>query len=257
MDRHHSYLVLWQTAEADSWQGQTPRGSVGTHMKDLVDGDIIFISACDAKELYLLGALRISRTGIKRSGRWKGKPNAEGKTLAGAFQFLPLREQKWKLRFERTRQPKLAKSKSLLWQVRSRRRLAAASAKLLLDILKQGKKQAVQINRIFRQEGSVRMRAMLQRERDPAVRRAALRHYGHKCLTCAFDPVRTYGPWAKDCLEVHHLNPLSVRYRKRARTTLRDVVVVCPTCHRALHAFPPGPAAWRRLKWLLSAEMAS
>ena len=132
-----------------------------------------------------------------------------------------------------------------------------AAAKLLLDILKQGKKQAIQINRIFRQEGSVRMRAMLQRERDPAVRRAALRHYGHKCLTCAFDPVRTYGPWAKDCLEVHHLNPLSVRYRKRARTTLRDVVVVCPTCHRALHAFPPGPAAWRRLKWLLSAEMAS
>lgn len=64
-------------------------------------------------------------------------------------------------------------------------------------------------------------------ERDPALRKAALSHYGLRCTECGFVPQ------VSSQLEVHHLNPIAEGKR---RTVLTDVTVLCANCHRLVHA---------------------
>ncbi len=122
---NRSFLILWQTAEAESWVGVVPSGSVGSHMRGLAQGDQIFVTACDDSEIYLLGAMRITSLGTQNTGPDTGKPRATGTTLIGPFQMIPLGPIKWRLQFESADSPKLSTSKSLVWQIRSRRRLTA------------------------------------------------------------------------------------------------------------------------------------
>lgn len=76
-------------------------------------------------------------------------------------------------------------------------------------------------------EGS-RVEVVLSKaERDPALRQAALRKYGHRCTLCGFDPQHL------SQLEVHHQHPIAEGQR---RTTLADVTVLCANCHRLEHA---------------------
>ena len=243
MANDRSFLVLWQTAEAETWIGTTPSGSVGSHMKGLEKGDRIFIAACDGLEIFLLGAMRVTGLGVSQGGLYSGKPRVDGKTLAGAFQMKPLGRLKWRLRFEGTDSPKLSPSRSLLWQVRSRRRLSPSSADLLLRTLKSEGRVQTRIQKQFSKEG--RLVQGTKRERDPKLRRAALRAYNFTCVICGLRPFDSYGPFAKDCLDVHHLKPLASGGTKRP--TLQDVILACPTCHRALHMFG-APAAWKRFR---------
>jgi Rad3-related DNA helicase len=62
-------------------------------------------------------------------------------------------------------------------------------------------------------------------ERDPALRNAALKHHGAKCMDCGDEVLHR--------LDVHHLDPIAEGQR---RTTLADVVVVCKNCHADRHA---------------------
>ncbi len=57
------------------------------------------------------------------------------------------------------------------------------------------------------------------------------------CDMCAMDTVRKY-PWSDRLVELHHLLPLSspVRVATNA-TSIRDVVGLCPSCHRATHKY--------------------
>ena len=72
-------------------------------------------------------------------------------------------------------------------------------------------------------------------ERDPSVRRAALKHYGLKCMACGFTPR------VESQLEVHHLDPIAEGERK---TKLADLAVLCANCHRLAHSVaPPIPLA--------------
>lgn len=244
-----NFLVLWQTQQAEFWQGENPGRSIGTHMKGVISGDTIFISSCDDQELYLLGALRISKTGKESVGDSKGSYFAKGESLAGPFQFLPLGSAKWKLRFEQGVSTRLIASKSLLWQVRARRRLSMESATLLLAILKQQQRSNLRIQRKFKAETRRLISTVSRIERDPRVRKFTLRRGKYTCSVCGLAPAEKFGAWARECLDVHHIRPLSEN-RRRGATTLRDVILVCPTCHRALHLFPSGPAAWRRLRLL-------
>ncbi len=61
-------------------------------------------------------------------------------------------------------------------------------------------------------------------ERDPMLRKAALKVHGAVCADC--------GDTALHHLDVHHLNPVSEGQRK---TTIKDVVVVCKNCHADRH----------------------
>ena len=75
-------------------------------------------------------------------------------------------------------------------------------------------------------------------ERDPAVRRRALSHYGRKCMSCQFIP-RTDSQ-----LDVHHLDPIAEGQRQ---TRLEDVVVLCANCHRLAHSTQP-PVTLEKLR---------
>jgi hypothetical protein len=57
------------------------------------------------------------------------------------------------------------------------------------------------------------------------------------CNMCTRDTLDHY-PWTDRIIEVHHLLPLSspVKVEKQS-TSLKDVVGLCPTCHRATHKF--------------------
>lgn len=78
-------------------------------------------------------------------------------------------------------------------------------------------------------EGARQEVVLSKSERSEAIRHAALKHYGRKCM-------------APDCtsvvrdisqLEVHHLDPIAEGQRK---TILADVIVLCANCHRLAHA---------------------
>jgi len=93
-------------------------------------------------------------------------------------------------------------------------------------------------------EGERKELTLSRAERDPAVRRAALNHYGRKCMACDFVPR------ADAQLDVHHLDPIAEGQR---RTALADLVVLCANCHRLAHATRP-PLSLKDLLALLSSN---
>jgi len=81
-------------------------------------------------------------------------------------------------------------------------------------------------------EGAKKELQISKSERDPAIRRAALNHYGRKCMAtgCGFVPK------VDSQLDVHHLDPIADGVRP---TKLKDVVVFCVNCHRLAHSATP------------------
>ena len=67
-------------------------------------------------------------------------------------------------------------------------------------------------------------------ERHPLLRKAALKHYGSKCMVCCFTPR------VDSQLDVHHLDPIAEGVRK---TRLEDLAVLCANCHRLAHSASP------------------
>jgi len=87
-------------------------------------------------------------------------------------------------------------------------------------------------------EGAVLEFAHRRRERDPKLvrqKKDALRKQGEPlvCEACGVDVAARYDLAGGSVIEVHHLVPLAAGVRT---TTLADLAVVCPTCHRALHS---------------------
>lgn len=59
----------------------------------------------------------------------------------------------------------------------------------------------------------------------------------HICRMCELDTARKY-PWSDHVIELHHLLPLSSPIRvEKNNTSLKDLVGLCPSCHRATHKF--------------------
>lgn len=57
------------------------------------------------------------------------------------------------------------------------------------------------------------------------------------CRMCDTDTAIRY-PWAEHVIELHHLLPLCSPIRVESTTTsLRDLVGLCPSCHRATHRY--------------------
>jgi hypothetical protein len=60
------------------------------------------------------------------------------------------------------------------------------------------------------------------------------------CDMCETDTKKKY-PWTQHVIELHHLLPLSSPVRVESGTTsLKDLVGLCPTCHRATHKYYSG-----------------
>lgn len=77
------------------------------------------------------------------------------------------------------------------------------------------------------EEGARRELLLSKAERDPGLRKAALKRYGAKCQHPDCEIVNV------NLLDVHHLHPISEGVRK---TKIEDVTVLCANHHRLVHA---------------------
>lgn len=78
----------------------------------------------------------------------------------------------------------------------------------------------------------------LKIERSPLLRNYFLLHNPEPvCNMCEVN-MKTRYPWTNYLLEIHHLLPLSSALISQASgTSLKDVVGLCPNCHRSVHSF--------------------
>lgn len=59
----------------------------------------------------------------------------------------------------------------------------------------------------------------------------------HICDMCSMDTISKYS-WVSRLIELHHLLPLSSSIRvEKDTTSLKDIVGLCPSCHRATHKY--------------------
>lgn len=102
-------------------------------------------------------------------------------------------------------------------------------------------------------EGEPRLLTHLRRERNPRITRHKLASVRDadgmvRCEACDFVPKLHYPAMSTDLVEVHHRCPLS-EVDGSVETRLEDLAVLCPNCHRAIHAIRPMPSvgAFREL----------
>ena len=129
-----AYLVLWKWSEAERINGSVITRGEGSHSGGLKRGDRIFVWATTGDELYILGAIQVERG---------GRDWAEGQSLYGPFQIVPLKNLKWRLRFQNSVSEKLSHDKSIAWQVRARRQPTPKTIELLEKLLSESAERAV------------------------------------------------------------------------------------------------------------------
>jgi hypothetical protein len=89
-------------------------------------------------------------------------------------------------------------------------------------------------------EGQVNLRQHKMRERSSKIVQLKKEHFKSEhgrlfCEICKFDFAKNYPiNLGSDFIEVHHLSPIST-LETQVRTTLNDLMVVCPNCHRMIH----------------------
>lgn len=89
-------------------------------------------------------------------------------------------------------------------------------------------------------EGALLLSVVRRRERNPRNRLLCIRIHGEHCAVCGIDPRQKYGITG-GLIEVHHLQPLSTLGQPRAYDPGKDLIPLCPTCHRAVHTQRPIP----------------
>ena len=92
-------------------------------------------------------------------------------------------------------------------------------------------------------EGNLQMYFHLRRERDPTIAKAkrdafVAIHGTLHCECCRFDTNSMFSGLGYDVCEIHHRVPLALA-SEPVKTTLNDLAVLCPNCHRAIHKTHP------------------
>jgi 5-methylcytosine-specific restriction enzyme A len=88
-------------------------------------------------------------------------------------------------------------------------------------------------------EGAVRRVLVNAYERNPRARAACIAYYGACCSVCTRDLAEVYGEVARDCIQVHHLVPLSTIRATYRVNPIEDLRPVCPNCHVVIHSRGP------------------
>lgn len=88
-------------------------------------------------------------------------------------------------------------------------------------------------------EGTPELITHLKRERNSKIVQAKLhdsmsKHGKLACECCGFEADKVYPGIVSHLIEVHHRTPLS-SIEGSTITTLDDLAILCPTCHRAIH----------------------
>jgi 5-methylcytosine-specific restriction protein A len=89
-------------------------------------------------------------------------------------------------------------------------------------------------------EGKKKMVQVNMHERNPAARRACIRHYGATCYVCGFDFGRSYGIECDGMIHVHHLELVSQNDEEYTVDPINDLRPVCPNCHMVIHSKKDG-----------------
>ena len=94
-------------------------------------------------------------------------------------------------------------------------------------------------------EGVVRFRVHRHYERDNKLRKRKLKQAIAAngvlaCEACDMVPAEKYGEQFAEALDCHHIVPLSETGQRK--TSLQDVALLCPTCHRIAHMAKPSPS---------------
>lgn len=91
-------------------------------------------------------------------------------------------------------------------------------------------------------EGQEQLISHLRRERNSALadkkRRSVMTVQGLKCEGCGSYSEHMYPGLNASIWEVHHRVPLSV-LKAPAKTLMKDLAILCPCCHRAIHRTRP------------------
>lgn len=88
------------------------------------------------------------------------------------------------------------------------------------------------------------------RRRSRANRQLKLDEAGGVCAGCNVNLRAGFGARGDRGLEVHHLTPLSTQDEGEVMTSLSDLIVLCATCHRLLHADPELNLDTLRAGWI-------
>lgn len=88
-------------------------------------------------------------------------------------------------------------------------------------------------------EGQILYKLHKYKERNRSIikkkKESYLKKYGKlNCEICGFDFVSVYGEIGAGFIECHHKKALS-ELTEETETTLNDLILVCPNCHRMLH----------------------
>jgi 5-methylcytosine-specific restriction endonuclease McrA len=117
----------------------------------------------------------------------------------------------------------------------------------LPTILKRGVPQRTTLDQTYvgmeAREGEEYQRLVMHRKRESKLRTAKIRQAlsangGRlKCEVprCGFDFVSKYGELGYAYAQVHHRTPLAKVGKKRKKTTLADLAIVCANCHAMVH----------------------
>lgn len=93
-------------------------------------------------------------------------------------------------------------------------------------------------------EGERKYEVTKSYERSQKLRNAAIEHFSHNgiivCDCCGFEFKSFYGKeFGKSCIEIHHLKPIfqyaSMSIVQTIDSALRNLLPVCPNCHRVIH----------------------
>lgn len=84
-------------------------------------------------------------------------------------------------------------------------------------------------------EGATRTITINAYERDPAARRACIRHHGAICQGCGFDFEKMYGEHGKGVIHVHHVRPLRSLGEGYLINPVSELIPLCPNCHAMVH----------------------
>lgn len=85
-------------------------------------------------------------------------------------------------------------------------------------------------------------------ERNPKARARCIAVHGSACKVCGFDFGKAYGAAFTGKIEVHHIKPVSEIGAEYVVDPLRDLIPVCPNCHRMLHSKADGVYTVEELK---------
>jgi 5-methylcytosine-specific restriction protein A len=88
-------------------------------------------------------------------------------------------------------------------------------------------------------EGDLTQTLINKRERNPRNRLLCLSIHGDSCGVCKSNPKIDFGTILGEILEVHHIEPLSEIEAAKVYDPKKDLIPLCPNCHRMIHKRKP------------------